>query len=164
MSPNYVSAILFVKDIRSSRQFYESTLGQEVEIDHGECVVFKAGFSIWLKEYSRKIIFKGHNSDNTSEKDTAGLELYFETDDIVSLHDKLLRKGTRLLHGIEEQPWGQRVFRIYDPDGYIVEFAEPMVIVIKRYLAQGMTVEETAKRSSMPLEIVRPIAEQYPCR
>jgi hypothetical protein len=60
---------------------------------------------------------------------------------------------------LREQPWGQRVFRVYDPDGHIVEIGEPMPVVIQRFLAQGMSAEEAAERTSMPLEIVQKIAE-----
>ena len=56
-----------------------------------------------------------------------------------------------------EQPWGQRVFRIYDPDKHMVELGEPMTAVIKRYLNQGMTPIEVAKRMSMPFEIVQTV-------
>jgi hypothetical protein len=51
------------------------------------------------------------------------------------------------------------VFRVYDPDGHIVEIGEPMPVVIHRFLAQGMSAEEAAERTSMPLEIVQKIAE-----
>jgi hypothetical protein len=63
-----------------------------------------------------------------------------------------------LLHPLREQPWGQRVFRCFDPDGHIVEVGEPMPVVIGRYLSQGMSVEEATERTSMPLDIVRQIA------
>ncbi|MDF2566503.1 MAG: glyoxalase, partial [Massilibacillus sp.] len=59
------------------------------------------------------------------------------------------------VHDMIEQPWGQRVFRIYDPDKHMVELGEPMTAVIKRYLNQGMTLIEVAKRTSMPVEFVQ---------
>ena len=59
------------------------------------------------------------------------------------------------VHDMIEQPWGQRVFRIYDPDKHMVEIGEPMTAVIKRYLKQGMTPDEVAKRTSMSLDIVQ---------
>lgn len=30
-----------------------------------------------------------------------------------------------LIHPVERQAWGQRVFRFYDPDGHAVEVGEP---------------------------------------
>ena len=38
--------------------------------------------------------------------------------------------------------WGQRVIRFYDLDGHIVEVGEDMKMVLKRFLASGMTMEE----------------------
>lgn len=158
MHISFVSSVFFVIDVNNSRHFYENMLGQEVELDHGECVVYKTGFSIWSRDYAQNIIFKGIHGQRTSKEHDA--ELYFETDDIMAIHDKLFKNGVRLVHDIEEQPWGQRVFRAYDPDRHIVEFAEPMEIVIKRYLAQGMSTEDTAKRTSMPEDMVRKVAER----
>ncbi|MGN7760528.1 hypothetical protein [Paenibacillus sp. 22594] len=57
-------------------------------------------------------------------------------------------------HVIFEQPWGQRVVRVYEPDKYIIELGEPMNVVIKRYYVTGMTLEEVAERSSTPISIV----------
>ena len=59
------------------------------------------------------------------------------------------------IHGIKEQPWGQRVIRFYDPDMHIVEVGESMESVARRFLAKGFTVQETAKRISMPEEFVK---------
>ncbi len=154
MSINFVSSVLFVKDVDVSRKFYEGKLRQEVELDHGECVVFKAGFSIWLKDYAHNLIFKGRHDVLEGH----GVELYFETNNIKATRDRLIEAGAGLVHDIEEQPWGQRVFRAYDPDGNIIELAEPMEIVIKRYLAQGSSIEDTVRRTSMPLDIVRQVA------
>ena len=155
----YISSVLFVSDVNASRNFYENILGQKVALDHGECVTFSAGFAIMLKDFAHKIIFNGQNIETSSEQNT-GVELYFETDDIVGVRDSFLKQRVGFIHDIFEQPWGQRVFRIYDPDRYIVEFGEPMDIVIKRYIGQGMPAEETAARTSMPLDTVRQVAKQ----
>jgi uncharacterized glyoxalase superfamily protein PhnB len=155
----YVSSLLFVSDVNLSRNFYENILCQKVALDHGECVTFSAGFAIMLKDYAHGIIFKGQPSGPSSGQNT-GVELYFETDDIVGVRDSLRERNVRFIHDIVEQPWGQRVFRVYDPDMYIVEFGEPMEIVIKRFIKQGLSAEETAARTSMPLDIVRQVAKR----
>jgi hypothetical protein len=43
---------------------------------------------------------------------------------------------------------------------YIIEFGEPMEVVIKRFIKQGMSAEETADRTSMPLEMVMQVSKQ----
>ena len=62
------------------------------------------------------------------------------------------------VHEIKEYPWGQRDIRVYDPDKHIVEIAEDMNTVIKRFFNQGMSAEEVAKRTMFPLEIVKQYA------
>jgi hypothetical protein len=45
--------------------------------------------------------------------------------------------------------------RFYDFDKYIVEVAESMASVAKRFLSQGLSVEETARRTQFPVEFVQ---------
>jgi hypothetical protein len=45
-----------------------------------------------------------------------------------------------------EHGWGQRVIRFYDLDWHIIEVGEEMDFVVRRFLAQGLSVAETAKR------------------
>lgn len=54
-----------------------------------------------------------------------------------------------------EYPWGQRVIRFYDPDMHIIEVGEPMENVVKRFIDQGLSVEETSKRTQHPIEFVK---------
>ena len=49
----------------------------------------------------------------------------------------------------------QRVVRIYDPDRHIIEVGESMSIVVRRFLAEGLTVAQTAARMGMPIDAVR---------
>ena len=49
----------------------------------------------------------------------------------------------------------QRDIRIYDPDMHIVEIAESMESVIKRFLSQGMPVDEISKRTMYPIDFLK---------
>ncbi|MGE5403887.1 MAG: VOC family protein [Candidatus Saccharibacteria bacterium] len=155
MSIKFSSSVLLVEDVYKSRKFYQDFLEQVVEMDHGECVVFAGGFAIWERDYALKLIF-GQTRDLPGERDHA-FELYFETETLDEVVDKLNNAKVELVHPMVEQPWGQRVIRVYDPDRYIVEIGEPMSATIKRYLNQGMTVDEAAARTSMPVEVVRAV-------
>lgn len=57
-----------------------------------------------------------------------------------------------------EHSWGQRVVRIYDPDGHMIEVGESMEYVAKRFLKDGMSVEETAAKTQMALGDVEALA------
>ena len=83
-------------------------------------------------------------------------ELYFEEDNLEGLLDRLKNiDSLEYIHGIKEQPWGQRVIRFYDPDMHIVEVGESMESVARRFLNKGLTIEETGKRISMPTDFVK---------
>jgi len=88
------------------------------------------------------------------------LEIYFESDDLDAVWNRLVEEGLGVAHPMVEQPWGQRVFRVFDPDGHLVEVGEPMPAVIHRYAEQGMAADVIAARTSMPLEIVQSILGQ----
>jgi len=49
--------------------------------------------------------------------------------------------------------------RFYDLDDNIIEVGEPMPAVIFRFAQQGLTAEQIAAKTSMPLEIVKQILE-----
>lgn len=156
MSIKLSSAVLLVEDVDRSRQFYEKALEQVVELDHGECVVF-SGFAIWDRDYANNLIF-GQTKTTLCEKNH-DFELYFETENLDEVLNQLNSADVELVHAMVEQPWGQRVVRVYDPDRHIVEIGEPMTTVIKRFLDQGMTVDEVSARTSMPGEVVRAVSE-----
>lgn len=158
MSLKFRTAVLLVNNIKSSREFYEGILDQTVEEDFGECVGYADGFSIWQMDYACKITPKGF-SDHLSGNMNSRFELYFESSDMDNTLEKLKDMSVGFVHDLIEQPWGQRVFRIYDPDKNIVEIGEPMTAVIVRHLNQGMTPDKVAERTSMPLEFVQRVAE-----
>jgi catechol 2,3-dioxygenase-like lactoylglutathione lyase family enzyme len=153
---SYRSAVLIVEDIEASRHFYEGLLGQNVEMDHGECVEYVGGFAIWQKELAHRIL-------NIKEESPvrASHELYFESNELDEVYLALQKGKIDLVHDLIEHPWGQRAFRVYDPDGHVIELGEPMDTVVIRYLKQGLSAEETSKRTSMPLEIVNQIDQAF---
>ncbi|NOV61327.1 hypothetical protein B0H39_000243 [Clostridium beijerinckii] len=53
-----------------------------------------------------------------------------------------------------EHSWGQRVVRFYDPDKHIIEVGENMVMVVKRFLNSGLSIEETAIRMDVPVDYI----------
>ena len=49
------------------------------------------------------------------------------------------------VHPPKKHEWQQRVARIFDPDGHIIEIGESMKVIAQRYLRMGCSVEETAQ-------------------
>lgn len=155
MDIKLVSAVIFVKDIKASRRFYEEVLGQKVLMDHGPNVGFEGGFALWQRDHASQIIFNRTIEEPSAPCNHA--ELYFETARLDDVRTRLESAGVEWIHPLIEQPWGQRVIRFYDPDGHILELGEPMPVVILRYFASGLTAEEIAQRTFMPLELVKQI-------
>lgn len=147
----YVCPLVVVKDVKIARNFYENLLGQKVKYDFGENVTFEGDFAIHLEEHYKKLL--GERSNQILKKSN-NFELYFETDEISSILEMLEKNKVEFLHGIIEQPWGQRVMRFYDPDFHIVEVGETMESVVLRYHKTGMSIVEISNRTSLPKEFV----------
>ncbi|MDY6864431.1 MAG: VOC family protein [Halobacteriota archaeon] len=145
------SFVILVKDIGVSKRFYQEILSQEVEMDFGKNVGFKSGLALWDKKYAKNIIF---GSKVSSSDDNRNLEVYFETDNLPEIYDKVKENKVEVIHDIREQPWGQRVFRIFDPDGFIIEIAESMMDVVRRLIGEGVSKEAVSEKTMMPKEAI----------
>ncbi len=146
--------VIFVDDLKVSKDFYQNIFSLEVEMDFGENIIFKDAFSIWQKNRAEKIIFENKIIAGKREGYN-NVELYFESIIIESSWEKILSSKVEIIHPIKEESWGQRVFRIYDPDKFIIEVAEPMNEVLKRFHRLGFSEENISSKTQMPLEIVK---------
>lgn len=144
--------ILFVvEDIERSKKFYTELFGLVVIRDFGENVILTEGLVLQEKKLWEKFIEKDINLGGNDA------ELYFEENDIDGFIEKLEKSNLTIvyLNQCIEHDWGQRVIRIYDPDRHIIEIGESMDYVARRFLKTGMTAEQVAKKTQLPLsEIV----------
>lgn len=146
----YCASLLAVRSIEAAKTFYQEVLGQKIVLDHGANVTFAGGFA--LQEGFAELA--GFPAENIRWKPWNG-ELYFETEDLDAAAARVKEAGVELLHDVKEYPWGQRVLRFFDPDGNLIELGESMGSVGRRFLAQGMSDEEVARRTQHPIELVR---------
>ena len=56
---------------------------------------------------------------------------------------------------IHIQALGQRVVRFYDPDKHIIEVAEDLTKVVRKFLNKGMSAETVATRMDVPVDYVK---------
>ena len=82
-------------------------------------------------------------------------QLAFEVEDIDYWQAKIRASDAQIIHDVHEYNWGQRVIRLYDPDGHIIELGEELEVVAKRFLAQGLTEQEVSDKFRFPLEYVQ---------
>ena len=152
------SFVLFVSDIEASRAFYVGLMDQEVSMEIDRINVgFKSGLALWDKRYANEVIF---DRASRHPDDNANLEVYFETADLDASYAKIQAGKVNTIHPIRIQPWQQRVFRVYDPDRFIVEIAETMSEVVKRLKSVNLSVEAIAQKTFMPIEAIRELLGQ----
>lgn len=139
--------LIVVSDIEKSKSFYKDLFGLNVITDFGENVILTEGLVLQEKKVWENFI---HRDVMSGANDA---ELYFEENHM----DEFLEKLEKSEYPIEyvnpymEHDWGQRVIRIYDPDKHIIEIGESMDYVVRRYLQMGMSVEEVAEKTQLPI-------------
>jgi len=146
----YQGTLIVVSDMEKAKHFYEIVMEQKVMMDLGVHVSFERGLS--LQSNYAEIVGK----ELLMQERPNNFQFYFEVEDIDFWQNKIDGiKDIEFLHKAKEYPWGQRSMRFYDYDKYIVEVAESMESVVKRFLSQGLSVEETAERTMFPIEFVK---------
>lgn len=145
--------LIVVDNIERSKAFYKDLFGFTVAADFGENVVLTEGLvlqekKLWESFIGRKVVTGGNDA-----------ELYFEENDIDGFLKRLddSEYSIEYLNRCKEHDWGQRVIRIYDPDKHVIEIGESMEYVARRLLDSGMTAEQAAKKTQLPL----PQIEEY---
>ena len=146
----YSGTLLSVADMEKAKEFYEKVMEQKILMDLGVHVAFESGLSL-QSNYEELV---GVKFDPKSKPDN--FQLYFEVEDLEYWESKLKSiEGLEFIHERKEYPWGQNVIRFYDFDKYIIEVAESMVSVAKRFLAQGLSIEKTAELTMFPIEVIK---------
>lgn len=144
----HVCMLISVADISAARKFYEDLFGLEVFQDYGRNIAFTCGLALqqdfdWLVDLPKEKVLKKSNN----------AEIVFEEQDFDGFLSKLKKyPDIEYLGEVMEHSWGQRVIRFYDLDGHIIEVGEDMKMVIKRFFASGMTMEEVSVKMDTSLE------------
>ena len=142
----FKNPVLVVDDINAAREFYCRLLGLRVIRDLRDRVTLTGGVelqtkSFWLRSIGRSAAAIQYYGNDAS--------LYFEENEFEAY------PGLDYVHRAVEYEWGQRIVRFYDLDGHIIGVGEDMKMVCKRFLKQGFTVEEIAKRTHSPSAFIR---------
>lgn len=143
----YEGVCIAVKDINLAKKFYQEVFGLEVFQDYGINISFG---NLSLQQDFDWLV--GIPKESVAER-SHNMELYFEEDDLDGFVAKLeQRQDIRYIgDGIKEAEWGQRSIRFYDLDGHIIEVGENIKMVVNRFLASGLSMEETSKRMSISM-------------
>ena len=144
----YTCMLISVADINAARNFYEDLFRLEVFQDYGRNIAFTCGLALqqdfdWLVNLPKeKVLNKSNNA-----------EIVFEEQDFDGFLNKLKEyPDIEYLGEVLEHSWGQRVIRFYDLDGHIIEVGEDMKMVLRCFLASGMTMEEVSAKMDVSIE------------
>ena len=153
----YCNTLIAVKNMERSLRFYKDLFDQEVALDLGACKTLTCGLT--LQEHFDGLA--GFPADTMTYRSNT-MELYFETEDFdafIALLDQY--PDVERLHEPRTFPWLQRGVRIFDPSGHMIEVSESMYSVACRQFEQGKDVEETAKLTRHPLNVVQEWFKTY---
>lgn len=143
-TPRLRCTLLVVGDMARAKAFYTGVLGLSVVEDLGANVTLEGGIALQEKSVWRELIAGGevtlgHNA----------AELYFEVEDIDAFA-AALPEETTVFQTMHEAPYGQRLLRLADPDGNLVEIGEAMDAVCRRMVERCGTVAAAAARMAVP--------------
>lgn len=155
---HFNGTVIFVKDMEKARVFYEGLLGQKPKWIGDGYIPYESNLYLWDEANLNTTIFSEGDDPAGNNPGKRCFELYFEDDELEALEIKMKAAGVSAAHPLREMAWGQKVLRVYDPEGNLVEIGEPLETFIGRFLKSGMSVEDTAKRTFTTVDIVQDIA------
>ena len=116
------NVLIVVKDIEKSKQFYHDLFGLDMILDNDGNMILTEGLvlqdeKIWKEFLGRDILPKSNSC-----------ELYFEERNIEAFVEKLeeLYPSVQYVNRLMTHSWGQKVVRLYDLDGNMIEVGTPM--------------------------------------
>ena len=124
---NFRYVILYVDDVAAALDFYERAFGLTRLFLH------ESGDYGELSTGATKLAFSSTALMNSLGK-TPGravpkspvFEIAFETDDVAGALARAVEAGATLVQDVSEQPWGQTISYVADPNGYLVEICSPV--------------------------------------
>ena len=150
--------MFFVKNIKKSKTFYEKILKQEVLVDFGRYIGFVGNFGLWQEDFAIKSIF---STTKRIQGQRNYSELSFECAEIEKFFEILQKEDIEFIHPIREQPWGQLVFRFYDPDRNILEIGEPLSATVLRLYKKGKLIDHIAEITTLHRDEIEKILKAH---
>lgn len=124
MEIRYRNSIALVRDIAVSKQFYQDMIGLNILQDYETFILFQDNFAIHKADLFYHYIDKPYHGEKMGRDN---VDFYFTTSDLPGYCKKLKEAQVVFIHDIIQCEWGEKVFRIYDPDGHILEIGDAHV-------------------------------------
>lgn len=115
-------ALLFVKDIKRSREFYENVLGLEFQHGDDRSAAFILGpDALLLLDHSgADDLLSPADVEHDTPRNARSVTVT-SVDDVDALYEELLAKGVEFIRAPEDRWWGKRCAHFKDPDGNVWE-------------------------------------------
>jgi len=152
MDITFHSAVLFVKDIKVSKEFYTNILKMKIRDDFGNNVGFENGLSIWQPKQEHEL-----SQYINQESRSKSFELYFETNQMDEICKMLEKEHIPLVHPLKTESWGQKTIRFFDPDKHIIEIGESLQSFVNRMYHEGLDIHELHQKTGIPVEQLKQI-------
>lgn len=109
-------------DMKSSVEFYTTKLGFEVAFNFED---FYAGIRAGDHTFHLKLVDEQDPSIPFVEEG-GHLHLYFETDDINAVAERLKENGVALIKDVHDTDWQTREIVLHDDQGHTLYFGQPL--------------------------------------
>jgi uncharacterized glyoxalase superfamily protein PhnB len=113
---------LTVNDLAASQRFFTTHLGYvEQAAADGFASLSRddAGVDVVLLARGTQVLPTDQRDQRAS-----GLILAFTVTDVIEEEKRLRAAGVEITMPLREEPWGERLFQVTDPNGVIVQFVE----------------------------------------
>lgn len=118
----FTTAVLAVDDVERSAAFYRDIIGQRVVFEDHNAMLFDSGLELHRGDVLNRYAY-GVERGPDGRWGHDNCSVMFRSDDIDGDFERLSAVA-EVLHPVRMEPWGERLFRVLDPDGHIVEVAE----------------------------------------
>ncbi|RKE20462.1 VOC family protein [Streptomyces sp. TLI_171] len=122
MKINRSAVSLTVEDVDASAAFFADHLGFRPEMAADGFVSLahpNAGLNVVFLRRGLEVLPEGFRDQHA-----AGLILAFTVDDAAAEQDRLRAAGARVTMPLRDEPWGERLFQVTDPNGVVVQFVQ----------------------------------------
>ena len=120
-----LTASITVADIRKSMAWYRDVVGFEVQQQNEREGVLRA---VVLQAGDVRILLNQEDgAKGWDRKKGEGISIQFVTSDSVDdIATRVKASGTAIDSEPADMPWGMRMFRLRDPDGFKLVFSSPL--------------------------------------
>ncbi len=121
MEIKFRNSIALVKNVEASKKFYEEVIGLKAVKVYDTFVMFEGNFAIHTADIFYEYISRSYHGEQLGN---CGVDFYFTTSDLPAMEHKLKEANVEFIHSIKQHDWGEKVIRVLDPDGHLLEIGD----------------------------------------